>query len=317
MKLWPDEYDAMRAEMREVARAAGEVMNQPQDPDLSVEARVAQQRAVVAALVPPAEGGIERDIAGVPCRLFVPDGPATGVYLHFHGGGMILGDPSMNDSDNRQLMERHDLAVVSVDYRLAPEHPHPAGPDDGEAVAAWLIEHAEDEFGSPRLLTGGESAGGYMAAATLLRVRDELGAIDRFIGANLVFGVYDWGCSPSQRGTRPSDGADMLTPDAIDFFTSLYLPDLTPDERRHPAISPAFADLAEMPPALMTVGTADHLVDDTLMLAGRWAAFGGDVELHVLPDAPHGFYMFEGTGLSRAHHRRTEAWFTDTLARSG
>src|SRR5690606_4966418 len=146
--------------------------------------------------------------------------------------------------------------------------PYPAGPDDGVAVAAWLLEHGADELGSARILIGGESAGGYMAAAVLLRIRDELHAAGRIDGVNLVFGVYDWGRSPSQRGIRVVDGPDMLTPDGIELFTESYLPGRTDDERRDPAVSPLFADLRGLAPALFSVGTSDHLLDDTLMLAG-------------------------------------------------
>jgi acetyl esterase len=174
---------------------------------------------------------VEREIAGVRCRVFVPNGPAAAVYLHFHGGGMIIGKPEMSDLGNKRLCDRHALAVVSVDYRLAPEHPFPAGPDDGVAVARWLLEHGEEEFGSARLLTGGESAGGYMAAAVLLRIRDELNAGTRVEGANLVFGVYDWGRSPSQRGLRRHDGPDLLDPEGISFFSDCYLPGRSDDER--------------------------------------------------------------------------------------
>ena len=87
-----------------------------------------------------------------------------------------------------------------------------------------------------------------MTAAVLLRIRDELDAADRILGANLVFGVYDWGRSPSQRGLRPHDGPDVLDPDGITWFTECYLPGMTDDERRDPTISPAFADLHGLPP---------------------------------------------------------------------
>ena len=143
------------------------------------------------------------------------------------------------------------MAVVSVDYRMAPEHPYPAGPDDGVAVAAWLLEHGEDEFGSARILTGGESAGGYMAAAVLLRIRDELRRArprrrrqPRVRRARL---------GPSAEPARASARAtvtDILDPDGIVFFGDCYLPGLTDDERRAPEISPAFADLSNLPPAL-------------------------------------------------------------------
>jgi acetyl esterase/lipase len=255
---------------------------------------------------------IPREVAGVPCRVFVPEGRARGVYLHFHGGGMITGSPEMNDVTNQQIARQHGVAVVSVDYRLAPEHPFPAGPDDGVRVLRWLLEHGERELGSSRLITGGESAGGYMAAAVLLRARDELQAIDRLLGANLVFGVFDWGRSPSQRGIRPHQGPDVLDPESILFFTECYLPGRSDDERRDPAISPAFADLRGLPPALLSVGTTDHLLDDTLMLATRWAAAGNDTELFVAPDMPHGFLFFP-CALTARWAERSARWFERML----
>jgi len=287
----------------------GEPDEWPADP--LERARVARQGfAAVYVTVPEAA---ERTVAGVRCRVFVPDGAASAVYLHFHGGGMILGAPEMNDTGNLQLCRHYGLAVVSVDYRKAPEHPWPAGPDDGLAVARWLVDHAEQEFGSDRLLIGGESAGGYMAATVLLRIRDELGAADRVDGANLTFGVYDWGRSASQRGIRPVEGPDILDPEGIRFFADCYLPGRTDDERRDPAISPAFADLRGLPPAFLAVGTADHLLDDTLMLAGRWAAAGDGVDLFVAPDLPHGFMAFP-CAMTTRWAERMSAWFKAVLA---
>ena len=226
---------------------------------------------------------------------------------------MIAGAPEMSDTRNLELSRRFALAVVSVRYRLAPEHPYPAGPDDGVAVASWLLEHAAGEFGTNRFVLGGESAGAYLAAAVLIRVRDELGAVDRVLGVNLVYGVYDWGRSPSQRGLRPTDAADLLDPEGIRLGAEWYLPNRTDDERRDPTISPAFADLRGLPPAFMSVGSADHLLDDTLMLATRWAAAGNDTELFVAPDLPHGFPAFP-CQLTREWAARTDGWFAEILA---
>jgi len=203
MKLWSDEIEAMRPEARDAVAKGMEAMQAMIgdrsliDPTLDKFERAKRQREMFAVSFAPVPEAEDREIAGVRCRVFVPDRAATAVYLHFHGGGMILGAPEMNDASNLELSRRTGMAVVSVDYRMAPEHPFPAGPDDGVAVAAWLLEHGESEFGSPRILTGGESAGGYMAAAVLLRIRDELGAVDRVDGANLVYGVHDWGRPPS------------------------------------------------------------------------------------------------------------------------
>jgi acetyl esterase len=316
VQLWSDEIEQMRDEARKaVAEGIAERMATmgntgplPADPLV----RTQQRRAMFDKLQVTVPEAIDREIAGVRCRVLLPDGPVAAVYLHFHGGGMIIGKPEMSDIGNRALSRRHALAVVSVDYRLAPEHPFPAGPDDGVAVAGWLLDHAEEEFGSGRLLTGGESAGGYMAAAVLLRIRDELDAVDRVDGANLVFGVYDWGRSPSQRGLRPHDGPDLLDPEGISFFSDCYLPGRSDDERRDPNISPAFADLRGLPPALMSVGTCDHLLDDTLMLAARWAAAGSSVDLFVAPDMPHGFMGYP-CGITTRWAEKTDSWFASIL----
>lgn len=249
MRLWSDEIEAMRPEARAVVAAGMEVVAAmfagQGEPPTDLEGLVAFQRAGFAATYAPVPEAVVTEFAGVPCRLFEPEGPARGIYLHFHGGGMVIGAPEMNDSANLALARRHGIAVVSVKYRLAPEHPFPAGPDDGLAVATWLLENGVERFGTDRIILGGESAGGYMAAAVLLRIRDELAAIDRVLGANLVFGVMDWGHSPSQRGLRAAGGPDMLTPEGMAMFGECYLPGRSVDERRHGSISPAFADLQD------------------------------------------------------------------------
>jgi acetyl esterase len=234
------------------------------------------------------------------------------LVIYFHGGGFVLGSLDTHNRVMRLLALDSDAAVIGVDYRLAPEHPFPAGPDDGVAVAAWLLEHGEAEFGSRRMLIGGESAGGYLSAAVALRIREELDAIDRVLGLELVFGVYDWGRSPSQRGVRPFAGPDLLDPDGIRFFTDCYLPGMSDEERRDPTVSPAFAGLAGMPPARFSVGTGDHLVDDTLWLSSRYAAAGNDVDLWVGPDLPHGFVWFPCELVKRWQVHR-EDWFTRIL----
>ena len=316
-RLWSDEIEAMRPEACEIVTqgfaAFSDLLGRTAAPpeDTFERARLQRENHAKSFHVSPDIG--EREIEGVRCRIATPDGPARAVYLHFHGGGMVAGAPEMMDLANLHLSRTYGVAVVSVDYRKAPEHPFPAGPDDGVAVATWLLEHGESELGSPRMLLGGESAGGYMTAAVLLRIRDELDALDRVLGANLVFGVYDWGRSPSQRGLRPHDGPDVLDPGNIEWFTECYLPEMTDDERRDPGISPAFADLHGLPPALFSVGSTDHLVDDTLMMAARYAAYGNDTELFVAPDMPHGFMAFP-CGITTAWQQATHAWITRVLA---
>jgi acetyl esterase len=316
MKLWTDDIEAMRPEARAVVAAGMEVVAAmfagQGDPPSDLEELVAFQRAAFAATYAPVPEAVVTEFAGVPCRLFEPEGPARGIYLHFHGGGMVIGAPEMNDAANLALMRQHGVAVVSAKYRLAPEHPFPAGPDDGVAVLRWMLDHGTERFGSDRVILGGESAGGYMAAAVLLRARDELAAIDRILGANLVFGVMDWGRSPSQRGLRAVDGPDMLTPEGMAMFGDCYLPGRSADERRDAAISPAFADLHGLPPALVSVGTADHLLDDSLLFASRFAAAENQLELFVAPDMPHGFQAFP-CAITTAWERTMNEWFASRL----
>lgn len=304
MALWPDDYEGLREEARATAQTIADLFSVSGGmPSTNRDERVRAQREMLAALEVPSPAGADEDIAGVPCRVFRPIVPPKAVYLHIHGGAMILGSPLLNDVANADLAERLGLAVVSVDYRLAPEHPFPAGSDDCLAVAAWLIEHAEAWFGSGDLVIGGESAGAYYAALTLLRVRDEVGAIDRFQGANLMFGVYDLGGTPASRGHRPSDVPDILDLDTLSFIHECYLPGRSPEDARVPEISPLYADLGDLPPALFTVGSADHLLDDSLFMAARWAAYGNEAELAVYPDCVHAFTAFPIELAKRANER--------------
>jgi acetyl esterase/lipase len=206
----------------------------------------------------------------------------------------------MMDPENTRLAAACNVATISLDYRLAPEDPWPAGADDCEAVAAWLLEHAAAEFGSDRLLIGGASAGGTLSAITLLRVRDKLDAIDRFIGANLVFGCYDLSRTPSQRSR---DDTPIIDAETIRHVTPLVFPGVDMEALRDPSISALYADLAGLPPALFTVGTDDPLLDDSLFMAARWEVAGNETELIVCPDSPHGFTAFP-TSMARATHAR-------------
>jgi acetyl esterase/lipase len=310
MALWPEEYEGLREEARQSADLVREFIagSTTGEPPTDPAARVAFMRSMMAALETTAPSGTDETIAGVPCRVFRPTASSRGTYLHFHGGAMILGSPRMNDAANAEVCTRLGVTVVSVDYRLAPEHPFPAGSDDCLAVARWVLEHERGP-----VAVGGESAGGYYAALTLLRIRDELGAIDRIRGANLVFGVYDLGGTPSNRGMRPSDVVDVLEDDMMGFVNELYVPGRSLDDARDPACSPLYADLTGMPPALFTVGTADHLVDDTLFMAARWQAYENEAELALYPDCIHGFNAIP-TALARRANERIEQFLERVFA---
>src|SRR5665213_2803324 len=153
-------------------------------------APVFSARAVTRTI--PGPGGHD-----IPLRVIAPANP-RGVYLHIHGGGWVLGGADMQDPMLERIADNTGQVVVSVEYRLAPEHPYPAGPDDCETAAAWLVQNGRKEFGTDALTIGGESAGGHLSAVTVLRMRDRYGYTG-FRGANLVYGAYDMSLTHSQR----------------------------------------------------------------------------------------------------------------------
>lgn len=248
--------------------------------------------------------GQDRVIAGgVRVRTFRP-GRVEGVYLHIHGGGWAFGSAAGQDERLWRLAEQARLAVVSVEYRLAPEHPFPAGPDDCETAARWLVDRAEAEFGTRRLLIGGESAGAHLGVVTLLRLRDRHGISGAFGAAHLLFGPYDLSMTPSQR----TFGSKRLlsNTDTLRSTYELFTPDMEAERRRDPDVSPLFADLTGLPPARIVVGTEDPLRDDSLFLAARWQAAGAPVRLDVVAGAMHGFTLFPLTVTERELRRERE-----------
>ena len=228
----------------------------------------------------------KREIPGpggpITLRTFVPDNP-RGIYLHIHGGGWVLGRAHLQDPRNEEIANTCSAVVISVDYRLAPEHPYPAALDDCEAAAVWVVEKAMSEYGVNKLVIGGESAGGHLASTTLIRMRDKHG-FTGFSGANLVYGVYDLSMTPSQKNW--GERLLVLSTPVMDWFYDHFVP---AELRRDPDVSPLYADLSNLPPALFTVGTLDPLLDDTLFMHTRWAAAGNKAELAVYPGGPHGF----------------------------
>ena len=224
-------------------------------------------------------------------RVIAPAGAVKGVYLHFHGGGWTLGDADLQDRALAALADATGLCAVSVGYRLSPEHPYPAAPDDCEDAARWLLEHGARELDAPERFTiGGESAGGHLAAVTLLRLRDRHGIRGAFRAANLVYGAFDLSRTPSSRlwGARNL----MLSDAIVRFFGECFVPGANAEALRAPDVSPLYADLRDMPPALFTIGTLDPLLDDSLFMEARWRAAGARTELRVWPEGIHGFTEF-------------------------
>ncbi len=168
-------------------------------------AQMRAQEEQQAALNPNAakrDDTVEWAIAGpagdVQLRILSPASEPAAVYVHIHGGGWIGGRHDVRDQFLHDLGARLNAVVVSVAYRLAPEHPFPAAQDDCEAATAWVVDHAQEEFGTSTVVIGGESAGANLAAATLLRMRDRHGYTG-FAAADLRYGCYDLRIPPSVR----------------------------------------------------------------------------------------------------------------------
>lgn len=235
-------------------------------------------------------------------RLYRPPtaGPAP-LVTYFHGGGWVIGDVDTHDGSCRILSRRTGAVVVSVDYRLAPEHRFPAALDDCDAAVAWVAAHATELGGDPRRLgVAGDSAGGNLAAAVTQRARRRGGPA--IAAQALVYPAVDF------TTVRPSLVANgeghLLTAAAIAWFAAQYLGDHDPAD---PEASPLLADLAGLPPAVVATAEFDPLRDE-----GRaYAEALGDADVPVrLLDFPGLVHGFMGLGaLSPASARATdEVW---------
>jgi acetyl esterase len=247
----------------------------------------------------------------IKVRVIRPDQKPAGIYLHFHGGGWTLGAHDMQDVGLKLLANETGLCAASIDYRLAPENPHPAGPDDCEDAVVHLLEDGPVQLDAPaRFAIGGESAGAHLAVVTLLRLRDRHGITNRIAAANLVYGAYDLNGTPSQ--ILWGDRNLVLSTPIVHWFGNNFLPGAGFEERRNPDISPLYARLGEMPPALFTVGTMDCLIDDSLFMAERWRAAGNRAEVAIYPEGVHGFNAFP-TGLARKANARQFEFLRNSL----
>lgn len=246
-----------------------------------------------------------RRVGSVPLRIIRPKGKAKGVVLDIHGGGWVIGNAQMNDDLNVAMVNACDVAVVSVDYRLAVNTPVEGILADCLAAARWLLADCEEFAGLPVVVVG-ESAGGHLAAATLLALKQWPELLARVSGTVLYYGVYDLTGTPSVR----TAGRDTLLLDGPGMVEALRLltPGLSDEQRRQPSLSPLYGDLAGLPPALMFVGDLDPLLDDTLQMAERWAGS----EVYLLPQAAHGFIHFP-TAMSGRVLAYSREWITGRL----
>lgn len=281
--------------MKEAMSAAG-----PGTPEEMREQRAGLAERPVPHGPPPVEVLAEAGGRQVPVRILEPPGgESRGVFIDIHGGGFFMGWAARNDARNRRLSDALGITVVSVDYRLAPEDPWPAGPDDCETAALWVLENAVERFGTSQLAISGASSGGNFAMTTLLRLRDK-GLVAPFVGAVFLYGAFDLS------GRTP--GGRRL---AEEFLVEAYAGDVA--DRADPDVSPLFGDLTDLPPSLLVVGTDDILFEDSLQMAMRLSAAGGDADLRVFPESPHGFTSFP-IAMGAAAWEDIEGWLAERFA---
>jgi acetyl esterase len=230
----------------------------------------------------PSQAGI------VPARFYVPGGPTdrpSPLLVYFHGGGWVIGDLDTHDGICRFLAAAAGTTVLSIDYRLSPEHPFPAAVDDSWAGFAWAVENAAALGVDPaRIAVGGDSAGGNLAAVVSLLARGAGGAMPAM--QLLIYPVTDSaGEMPSRR--HFADGF-MLTKGDMDLFEGHYLP---PGSDSHdPRVSIyEIADLSGLPPAYVATAGFDPLRDEGEAYALRMREAGVRVALRRHPGLIHGF----------------------------
>ncbi|MET9365967.1 alpha/beta hydrolase [Streptomyces sp. NPDC006632] len=284
------EIDAMIRRPRREGPAGAEGSQSPEGTEGpgSVEELQAGFRAMMAEMIVPT--GIRTRAATLgarPALLVEPhDAPRAGTILYFHGGSYVVGSPHTALSLTGNLVSRTRFRALSLDYRLAPEHPFPAAIEDALSAYRALLDGGEDPSA---IAFAGDSAGGGLAVTTCLAARDA--------GLPMPSAIVAFSAGLDMTRTGPSmdtrAGADpYFTRAGLEHTGALYSAGQDPHQ---PLLSPAvLADLAGLPPMLLQVGTNEILLDDSTRLAARAREAAVDVVLDVVADVPHVFQAFAG-----------------------
>lgn len=265
---------------------------------LSVDAARAQfaARSYPGLRVPEVAAVMDRDMQGpddpLPLRVYTPIG--TGPFplmIFFHGSGFVVCSLDTHDTMCRNLCAESGCVVVSVDYRLAPEHKFPAAPDDCLAATRWAVANAAALNSDPgRVLVAGDSAGGNLAAVTALRIRNEGGP--KLIGQLLIYPVTDYYDLGSPSMVENAEGYGLTCAGMI-WFWNHYLRAAADGE--HPHASPLrAADLHQLPPALVITAEYDPLRDEGTNYAARLQDAGVPTAIRQWDGMNHGFFFWPG-----------------------
>lgn len=251
--------------------------------------------------------------ATIPARLYRPAvTERSGLTVFFHGGGFVIGSLDSHDAVCRQLCNLTGAAVLSIGYRLAPEHKFPAAPDDCLQAVRWVAEQAPAWRIDPdKLVLAGDSAGGTLAAVTALRLRDEGGPA--VIGQLLVYPITDYHTPPTPSYLENQSGYFLTRAAMIRFWTE-YL--AREEDALHPHASPLRAtDLAGLPPALVLTAEFDPLRDEGERFAHRLLDAGVPVTLHRQQGLIHGFLRMtalSGKAMHAVNH--SAQWIRQAMA---
>ncbi|HEX4672159.1 MAG TPA: alpha/beta hydrolase, partial [Solirubrobacteraceae bacterium] len=238
------------------------------------------------------------ELGGVPTAEITVDGiEPRHVVLYFHGGVYVIGDAALAAGLASQVGRRTRAKVISVDYRLAPEHPYPAAVDDALAAYEALLD---DGIDPADIAFAGESAGGGLAIATLVNARDH--GLPLPAAAFLMSPYVDLTLAGATMETR-READPLLGPEALQARVADYT---AGQDAALGLISPIFADLSGLPPLIIQAGTHEVLLDDAIRLAQRAAAADVELTLDITPGVPHVFQAYEplldeaGAALDRA-----------------
>jgi len=283
------------------AQAVIEMIEALGDPPMN-EQEPAAARALRASRIRPPTQTIhaQRDVDadGVPARLYRPsDDNDLGLLVYFHGGGWVLGSVAGHENVCRALANRSGHAVLSVDYRLAPESPWPAAVDDAMTATTWAAKHASDlGVDATRLAVGGDSAGGNLAAI----VSQQRAVPLRF--QLLIYPATDGRVGDDYESLVENVDGPFLTVAAMRWFYDHYLSG--GGDRSDPRISPLLADdstIAELPSAHIITASHDPLRDEGEAYARRLMRHGVQATLTRYQGVFHGFFSFaDFIDLSRA-----------------
>jgi acetyl esterase len=235
---------------------------------------------------------IEGPDGSIRARLYVPalshaPNKAPPVLVYFHGGGWVIGDLETHDTLCRQLAVAAGIAVISVDYRLAPEHRFPAAVDDAIAATYWVQEHAESlGLDRSRMAVGGDSAGGNLAAVVAITARDRGDLPIAF--QLLIYPVTEMGTDSASY--KVNGEGYLLTADTMAYFHNLYIsePEQDLDWRAAPLLA---KDLSRLPPTLVVTAGYDPLRDQGLAYAERLSESGSKASYVVFERQTHGFIL--------------------------